>query len=129
LSQVRKDRESVDQSELMVGRKRKYLWISFLRVEGAVVDVAMAKFEARVGGRQIVISPLDHTAVQVNTEVALRSRNLLQKPASDAPAAAAEIEHGLIESSVEARKEERAAGIVEIRGISWPNEFAHLERR
>jgi hypothetical protein len=128
LNQVGEDGVGDDQRAGPIpGREGGDGRLALAGVPGLVEDVVVAELEPRRVRREVCLAPLDHPRVQVNPEVA--GGPGLDQLAGKAPAAAAEVENGLVGRSGQVGEDRLAVGIVESRGLCRPDVFPHLQRR
>ena len=92
-----------------------------------VVHVVMREFETWCGGGEIVLAPRDHARVQINAEIPLGPRLLLDKLPGESTASAAEIKDTAENARIHEIEDRRPSGVVESAGLRLAHERAHLE--
>src|SRR5262245_48436084 len=99
------------------------------RVQARTAHVVMFEAKFRRTRRQVSLAPRDHSAMQVNTEIALRARLLLNELARYAAASATEVENTLVRRPRQIRINRGPAGVVKALGIADADELAHPHGR
>src|ERR1700730_17435350 len=90
--QVCEDGPRLDQGERRVRCGKWEHALLRLGIETRIEDVVVHELESRRDGSQIRLTPLDHSRVEIYTQVMARLRALLDQASSEPSAAATEVE-------------------------------------
>jgi hypothetical protein len=90
------------------------------------VDVVVLETEALSIWREVVLTPGDHPAVEVDAEVPLGLRRLLDELTGESATSAAEVQHAVVRLRRNVGKDRPAAGVVVMIDPEAADEIAHL---
>ena len=114
LDGVGEDGERLHERERVVlRRERRRLRLPVAGIKGLIGDVVVDEVEARCVRSEVPTAPLDHPTVEVDPQVALRTRALLDQLPGDSAAAATEVQHGLVGLGWKVGIDQIPGGVVE----------------